>query len=35
MNPSRVKMIKRKKILSADEYKIFIDLLSKIDDNTE
>ncbi|MCH2711794.1 MarR family transcriptional regulator, partial [Listeria monocytogenes] len=24
-----------KKILSADEYKIFIDLLSKIDDNTE
>ncbi|EAH1846824.1 MarR family transcriptional regulator, partial [Listeria monocytogenes] len=23
------------KILSADEYKIFIDLLSKIDDNTE
>nr|WP_245185020.1 MarR family transcriptional regulator [Listeria monocytogenes] len=26
---------KAKKILSADEYKIFIDLLSKIDDNTE
>ncbi|MBC8930670.1 MarR family transcriptional regulator, partial [Escherichia coli] len=23
------------KILSADEYKTFIDLLSKIDDNTE
>ncbi|HGP1380656.1 TPA: MarR family winged helix-turn-helix transcriptional regulator [Listeria monocytogenes] len=26
---------KAKKILSADEYKTFIDLLSKIDDNTE